>query len=258
MLARESGHNLVPAPPAGTTAHSWLSTAVGSRVMAGIFPYSASVRKVRFSDLLTDRLRTAPGNPLITFYDDDTGERTELSMTTYANWVAKTANVLLEDFDTEPGDRIRLTTGTHWLTPILLGATWLCGATVSAPGANTGLLIGGPECAADPQAIACSFHPFALAFPEPIRAHDFGSLWPSQPDVFLGNPDDATQVTCQSPSEARVITDLDPATHPGLFLDLLRGGGSMVLVRNPDLTNWAATMATEKATDSIRATDRPD
>ena len=32
--------------------------------------------------------------PLVTFYDDATGERTELSGITVGNWVAKTGNLL--------------------------------------------------------------------------------------------------------------------------------------------------------------------
>ena len=35
-----------------------------------------------------------PARPLVTHYDDSTGERVELSATTLDNWVAKTANLL--------------------------------------------------------------------------------------------------------------------------------------------------------------------
>ena len=44
-----------------------------------------------------------PTRPLLTFYDDATGERTELSGATLGNWVAKTANTLVDDLDLEPG-----------------------------------------------------------------------------------------------------------------------------------------------------------
>ena len=44
--------------------------------------------------LLDEALRRDPARPLLTFYDDATGERTELSVATFANWVAKTANLL--------------------------------------------------------------------------------------------------------------------------------------------------------------------
>ena len=40
---------------------------------------------------------TDPTRPLLTWYDDATGERTELSGATLANWVAKTANLLVDE-----------------------------------------------------------------------------------------------------------------------------------------------------------------
>ena len=43
---------------------------------------------------LEHRVRTAGAEPLLTHYDLDSGGRTELSVTSYANWVAKTANLI--------------------------------------------------------------------------------------------------------------------------------------------------------------------
>ena len=54
-----------------------------------------------FADVLARQLRHNPGRPFITFYDDATGERVELSVTTYANWVAKTASLLADEHDLE-------------------------------------------------------------------------------------------------------------------------------------------------------------
>ena len=42
------------------------------------------------------RTGSAAARPLITFYDDATGERVELSAATTANWAAKAANLLRE------------------------------------------------------------------------------------------------------------------------------------------------------------------
>ena len=50
-----------------------------------------------FPRLLDAALRSDPARPLVTFYDDATGERIELSVTTYANWVAKTASLLQDE-----------------------------------------------------------------------------------------------------------------------------------------------------------------
>ena len=58
------------------------------------------------SDLLAAAVRRNASAPLITHYDDATGERVELSATTLANWVAKTANLLQDEFDVGPGSTV--------------------------------------------------------------------------------------------------------------------------------------------------------
>ncbi|MBK3590271.1 TIGR03089 family protein, partial [Streptomyces sp. MBT57] len=66
------------------------------------------------ADLLRSALAADPARPLVTFYDDATGERVELSVATFANWVAKTANLLQSDLAAEPGDRLALLLPAHW------------------------------------------------------------------------------------------------------------------------------------------------
>ena len=67
--------------------------------------------------------------PLITYYDDATGERVELSGATLANWVAKTANLLQEEFDVQPGTTVAVALPVHWQTAAVLLGVWSCGAT---------------------------------------------------------------------------------------------------------------------------------
>ncbi|HKS46052.1 MAG TPA: TIGR03089 family protein [Amycolatopsis sp.] len=82
------------------------------------------------TDHLLRPLLTQPGRPLITHYDDAAGTRVELSVATVANWAAKTANWLVEEFDVEPGDDVAVALPAHWQTAgVLLGAWW-CGAHV--------------------------------------------------------------------------------------------------------------------------------
>ena len=70
------------------------------------------------------------GAPLVTSYDDATGERVELSAVTLANWVAKTANLLQEEFDVAPGSTVAVALPVHWQTAAVLLAVWSCGAAV--------------------------------------------------------------------------------------------------------------------------------
>jgi len=67
---------------------------------------------------------------LITHYDDATGERVELSTTTLANWVAKTANLLQDEFDIGPGSTVAVALPIHWQTAAVLLGVWSCGAAV--------------------------------------------------------------------------------------------------------------------------------
>jgi uncharacterized protein (TIGR03089 family) len=82
------------------------------------------------ADLLTGVLRRDAAAPLVTQYDDATGERVELSGTTLANWVAKTANLLQDEFDVGPGSTVALALPVHWQTAAVLLAVWSCGAAV--------------------------------------------------------------------------------------------------------------------------------
>jgi uncharacterized protein (TIGR03089 family) len=82
-----------------------------------------------------------PARPLVTHYDDSTGERVELSATTLDNWVAKTANLLQEEFDVGPGSTVAVALPVHWQTAAVLLGIWSCGATVldNAPEDDGGL-----------------------------------------------------------------------------------------------------------------------
>ncbi len=83
------------------------------------------------ADLLALALRREPAAPLVTHYDDATGERIELSALTLANWVAKTANLLQDEFDVAPGSTVAVALPVHWQTAAVLLAVWSCGATVA-------------------------------------------------------------------------------------------------------------------------------
>src|SRR3954454_22677912 len=82
------------------------------------------------SQLLDETLRRDAAAPLVTFYDDATGERGELSSPTLATWVAKTATLLQDEFDVGPGSTVALALPVHWQTAAVLLAVWSCGAAV--------------------------------------------------------------------------------------------------------------------------------
>jgi uncharacterized protein (TIGR03089 family) len=77
--------------------------------------------------LLAGALRTAPARVLLTFYDDATGERAELSVATFANWVAKTANLCRDDLDLDVGARVAIALPVHWQAAVWWQACWSSG-----------------------------------------------------------------------------------------------------------------------------------
>ncbi|MBA9007944.1 TIGR03089 family protein [Thermomonospora cellulosilytica] len=79
------------------------------------------------ADLLARRLADDPSRPLVTFYDDASGERVELSARVFANWVAKTANLLVDGLGAQPGDRVVMLLPPHWQTAVWLMACWSAG-----------------------------------------------------------------------------------------------------------------------------------
>ncbi|MGH3744033.1 MAG: TIGR03089 family protein, partial [Mycobacteriales bacterium] len=110
--------------------------------------------------LLADRVRTDGAGPLVTFYDDATGERTELSAITFDNWVAKTANLLVDGLSLGPGDDAVLALPVHWQSLVVAAGCWAAGLTVGFEGpADVAFTAEGqPPVAAD-EAVVLSLRP---------------------------------------------------------------------------------------------------
>jgi uncharacterized protein (TIGR03089 family) len=153
----------------------------------------------RPAGLLAATARREPAAPLLTYYDDATGERIELSATTLANWVAKTANLLQDEFDVGPGSTVALALPVHWQTAAVLLAVWSCGATVLDTAAEDDGRLDGADvvlAAQDrlaaieelepPELLGLSLHPLGMGmvgYAGPAR--DFALEVRGQADVFV-------------------------------------------------------------------------
>jgi uncharacterized protein (TIGR03089 family) len=240
-----------------------------------------------FPAALAAQQRVDAGRPLVTFYDDATGERVELSVATYANWVAKTAGLAQDELDLERGGLVLADLPTHWLAAVWLGAAWTLGAAVTddrgaLPQAD--LVVCGPDRveayggrAGAVPVVALSLRPLGGPFTEalPTGVTDFGAVVLAQPDVFTaldepGGEDvawrdaagtatqadllaDAQEHPLAAPGE-RLLTDLCPCSRAGAaaLLSPLLGGGGTVWVRNPDAAGWSARARQERATSLRR------
>nr|WP_157166007.1 TIGR03089 family protein [Streptomyces typhae] len=142
--------------------------------------------------MLRSALAADPARPLVTYYDDATGERVELSVATFANWVAKTANLLQGELSAEPGDRLALLLPAHWQTAVWLLACSSVGVVADVGGdpAAADLVVSGPETLAAARScsgerVALALRPLGGRFPHaPEGFADYAVEVPSQGDRF--------------------------------------------------------------------------
>ena len=234
-----------------------------------------------FANVLRRQLRD-PGRPLVTFYDESTGERVELSVATYANWVAKASGLLVEELGLERGQRLRVDLPPHWLGAVFLGAAWNSGLVITdaTPDARPDAVVCGPgtlsrwaPLASATPVLACSLLPLGVCFRDPLPAgvHDVGvEVW-GQPDSFVpwdppGDDDPAVEqaglVTSQGDwwaaaggsgraDGSRLLSEADPASPPGAasFAEPLVVGGSLVLVTGADAARLDAIAEAERVTE---------
>ncbi len=203
-------------------------------------------------------------------------------MTTYANWVAKAASLLVDEIGLDRGDRLRLDLPPHWLGPVLLGAAWTAGLRVTGAD-DPDAVVCGPtslpawadlaDGAGGPTVLASALLPLGVRFPHgvPDGVLDLGiEIW-SQPDAFapvdppagddvahdLGGLDvthdelwTAAAAGSLLTDGGRLLTEANPASPPGIatVTEPLLRGGSLVLVARAGRELLESTYAAERAT----------
>jgi uncharacterized protein (TIGR03089 family) len=204
-------------------------------------------------DLLADGLRREPARPLVTYYDDTTGERTELSRTTFDNWVAKTANLLVDGLAAEPGARVALLIPLHWQTAVWLAACWSVGATPclgpdpDRVSAGADVVVCGPHgvdaaSATGAEVVALSLRAWGAGFADPLPggALDYAAEVPSYGDRFVphGRPPGTTEVDGTTwTGGARIDAAIEAAGRWGL-----ERGGRLLTTSEPDRPDGAMAL----------------
>ena len=221
-------------------------------------------------------LRADPVGPRITYYDDATGERIELSAVTLANWAAKTGNLLRDELGGGPAGRVAVLLPAHWQTAAVLFGVWWIGAEVvlgDGPEADIALCTADRLDEADAtgagEVAVLSLDPFGRPAPDlpvgvtdyatAVRVHGDQIVAERQPGPALaGRSVDEVLAACQTAAAARDLTagarvlstaswDGPDAVIDGL-LAVLSIGGSLVQVANPDPAALPRRMEIEKVT----------
>lgn len=179
-----------------------------------------------FTERLLVRHRDSAA-PLLTWYGGP-GERVELSGHVFDNWVAKSANLLAEEFDAGPGTQVLVQLPAHWKSLAIGFAVLATGAEIIVPdgvaGASAGsgpapglVVTNDPQGAVDayPHAdiIAVALGSLALSFGAdlPSGALDYAGEVRGFGDYYLA---DAV------PAEAPALTHADGSaqlSYAGLF-----------------------------------------
>jgi uncharacterized protein (TIGR03089 family) len=220
-----------------------------------------------------------PTRPLITYYDDATGERTELSGATLDNWVAKTANLLVDGCGLETGDRAALLLPPHWQTAAVLLGCWSAGLVTCASGPAE-VVFAAADRAGDapraPERYALGFAAMALPLREvPDGFADYVTEVRAHGDRFVGVPLDPSVPAESSDSGDLTHEDLcsrareraaalgldagdrvliDAGAHPDpvdWLLAPLAAGATIVLCGNLDRASLARRVEDERVTDTL-------
>jgi uncharacterized protein (TIGR03089 family) len=227
--------------------------------------------------ILDPMLRADPVGPRITYYDDATGERIELSAVTLANWAAKTGNLLRDELAAGPASRIAILLPAHWQTAAVLFGVWWIGAeaVLDSPEADVALCTADRLDEADAvvgpggEVAVLSLDAFGRPAPDlpigvtdyatAVRVHGDQIVAERQPGPALsGRSVDEILADCDVSVAARGLTSGDRVlssaswTGPGELVDgllaVMAVGASLVQVAHPDPAALQRRIETEKVT----------
>ncbi|WP_131765583.1 TIGR03089 family protein [Candidatus Protofrankia californiensis] len=255
--------------------------------VAGAAPPAGAADVSGVAALLARRVRADAVRPLLTFYDDATGERSELSAATVDNWVSKTANLLVDTLGIAAGDTVRIVLPPHWQTAVVLLAAWSAGARVAVqrPDVDTGPdAVSGTDDHDDPpvavfvtedavddpiavgdgaEIVALSLRPMGGRLAQPVPGVlDFAGEVLSHGDRFTAPVPPANQRTLTRlatyyaqawdlTEQDRILTTAGYDTPDGLLgglLSPLAAGASVVLCRHLDRGLLDRRIAVERVT----------
>jgi len=230
--------------------------------------------------ILDPMLRADPVGPRITYYDDGSGERIELSAVTLANWAAKTGNLLRDELGAGPASRVAVLLPAHWQTAAVLFGVWWIGAEVvlGGPQADVALCTAGRldealdvtgAVGVGGEVAVLSLDPFGRPAPDlPVGVTDYATAVRVHGDQIVperrpgpalaGRSVDQILADCRRSAAAMGLTSADRVlsamswAEPDELVDgllaVLAVGASLVQVANPDPAALPRRIETEKIT----------
>jgi len=190
------------------------------------------------AQLLARARASDPGRPRLTWYGAG-GERVELSARVLENWVAKTANLLVEELDAVPGTAVHLGLPAHWRSGVWSLALLAVGAVPGALETAEVVVTDRPDAVhAPPGALLVVVALPALALtagpglpPRALDANAEVAGYGDQLPPVAGAP--VVAVTRSLAPQERLLLraeGTDPAGLAAALLDALAADGSLVLL----------------------------
>jgi uncharacterized protein (TIGR03089 family) len=235
------------------------------------------------SAILDPIMRADPVGPRITYYDDASGERIELSAATLTNWAAKTGNLLRDELGAGAGSRVAVLLPAHWQTAAVLFGAWWIGAEVllANPGGEADIAL----CTADRLdeadaavaptggvVVVLSVDPLGRPAPDlrvgvtdyarAVRVHgDQIDPEPRPGPALEGSSADEVLALCEKSAAATSLTSSDrvwsanawgtPAELIDNMLAVFAVGASLVQVAHPDPAAQQRRRDSEKVTRTL-------
>jgi uncharacterized protein (TIGR03089 family) len=218
-----------------------------------------------------------PSRPFVTVYDEGTGERTELSVRSLANWVAKTHFLLSDELALGVGDAAYVALPADWISvPILLGS-WSAGLEIVTSPDRAAVAFAGAPVPGGPDVYAIALGALTRSFAgaPPDGVADYVAAVRPQSDTWTAvhppaSPTDpaldgvsradlvakaqARAGELGLPSAARIITSRgwhSARDWVDTLLAPLTVGGSLVIVRGASPDVLARRAEQERATTTV-------
>ena len=136
------------------------------------------------------------GAPFLTWYGD---ERVELSYATFGNWVAKTANLLRDGYDVQPGDAVTVDLPPHWQGVAIAFGVRLAGAV---PGDGAVRFVWRDGVVVEPDGV--EYESEVLAY---------GDVFPGSLDLPAGDVAPGERVLLREPASLAEVVAVAEACH---------------------------------------------
>lgn len=230
---RKGAHDAVSLTPAPIRRSSDLP-------LATLVPYEPLMNTPRPEQLLRLFEHGDASRPRLTWYAD--GERIELSGRVLANWVSKATNLLLEEFDVEPGARLAVHLPVHWRAFYWALAGWTVGAVVltdPAAQADVRIVLAGTPADGDVVAVTPAALARAAQVDLPAGHLDEAAVLATYGDVADADGAQPGSPALEGPAGAFTVDDLlASAPPPGARIILPPDVGLDVALRQASST-WA-------------------